>query len=61
MARADSLERSIEGIIFVSYTVISAIVLLIYWRHKDYLDSVVNRILALTFGFFLMLCAMTHL
>lgn len=55
------VETSIEVVIFGSYVVISCVVLFIYYRHKDYLDSLVNRLLALTFGFFLMLCAFTHL
>ncbi|CAM9403583.1 unnamed protein product [Ectocarpus sp. 6 AP-2014] len=58
---ANLLEVSIETVIFSSYTLLSTIVLVIYYRHKDYLDSRVNRILAVTFGLFLMLCAMTHL
>ncbi|CAN0324633.1 unnamed protein product, partial [Ectocarpus sp. 12 AP-2014] len=58
---ANLLEVSIESVIFSSYTLLSTIVLVIYYRHKDYLDSLVNRIFAVTFGLFLMLCAMTHL
>lgn len=54
-------ETSIEAVIFGSYVVISYVVLYIYYRHKDYLDSYVNRLLAVTFGFFLMLCAITHM
>lgn len=54
-------ETAVEAVIFGSYVVISYVVLVIYFRHKDYLDSYVNRLLAVTFGFFLMLCAMTHL
>lgn len=61
MPTKDFLESSIEAIIFGSYVVISCVVLYIYYRHKDYLDSYVNRLLALTFGFFLMLCAITHM
>lgn len=55
------VETSIEVVIFGSYLVISCVVLYIYYRHKDYLDSLVNRLLAVTFGCFLMLCAFTHL
>ena len=53
-------ETFIEAVIFGSYVVISYVVLYIYYRHKAYLDSFVNRLLAVNFGFFLMLCAITH-
>eukprot|EP00752_Nemacystus_decipiens_P013411 g11874.t2 len=61
MAAKGFVETSIEAVIFGSYVVISYVVLYIYYRHKDILDSFVNRLLAVTFGFFLMLCAITHL
>eukprot|EP00903_Cladosiphon_okamuranus_P010013 g9496.t1 len=54
-------ETTVEAVIFGSYVVISFVVLFIYLRHKAYLDSFVNRLLAVTFGFFLMLCAITHI
>lgn len=55
------VEVAIESVIFLSYTLLSIIVLVIFYRHKNYLDSRVNRMLVVTFGLFLMLCAMTHL
>lgn len=51
----------IEYVIFFSYTAISGIVFYIYFRHVDRVDTYTNRLLATTFGLFLMLCALTHL
>lgn len=61
MAAITFTESAIEAVIFGSYTIISCVVLYIYYKHKGYLDSYVDRLLAVTFGFFLMLCAITHL
>lgn len=49
-----------EYTIFLSYTVISCIVFLVYMRHSKCVDTIINRVLVLTMGLFLMLCAFTH-
>lgn len=48
-------------IIFLSYVVISSILAYLYIRHRRYIDTCVNRLLLVTAGLFLMLCAVTHL
>lgn len=55
------LDSLIEYVIFFSYTVISVIVFYVYLRHMDGVDTRTNRLLVITFGLFLMLCAITHL
>lgn len=52
---------AIQCVIFVSYFVISCIVGYVYIRHKKYIDTCANRLLLVTAGLFLMLCALTHL
>lgn len=52
---------AIQCVIFVSYFVISCIVGYVYIRHKKYIDTCANRLLLVTAGLFLMLCAPTHL
>lgn len=52
---------AIELIIFFSYLIISVVVLFVYVRHKSSIDSFVNRLLVITAGLFLMLCAITHI
>lgn len=51
----------VEYVIFFSYTIISAILFYIYLRHVDRVDTRTNRLLMITSGLFLMLCALTHL
>jgi signal transduction histidine kinase len=46
---------------FLSYSVISCIVLFVYYRHARLVDTICNRLLVITAGMFLMLCACTHL
>ncbi|AAK14530.1 unnamed protein product [Ectocarpus sp. 4 AP-2014] len=53
--------RAIEIVIFLSYFVISCVVGYVYVRHRHYVDTCVNRLLLVTAGLFLMLCAFTHL
>lgn len=55
------LEIAIECLTFCSYLVISILVLVMYLRHAKYIDTFINRILIITCGLFLMLCAFTHL
>lgn len=50
-----------QVVIFLSYFVISIIVGYVYVRHRQYIDTCVNRLLLVTAGLFLMLCAITHL
>lgn len=50
-----------QCVIFVSYFVISSIVAYVFIRHKSYIDTWANRLLLVTAGLFLMLCALTHL
>ncbi|CAN0064221.1 unnamed protein product [Pylaiella littoralis] len=56
-----SLHNCTEYAIFTSYSVISLLVLYMYVRHAKHIDTRVNRMLVVTAGFFLMLCACTHL
>ena len=53
--------QAVEIVIFLSYFVISCIVGYVYARHRHYVDTCVNRLLLVTAGLFLMLCAFTHL
>ncbi len=53
--------RAAEYIIFFSYCIIASIVAYIFVRHRSHIDSWINRLLMLTIGLFLMLCACTHL
>lgn len=55
------LEICTEYVIFFAYSVISCIVLFVYFRHARLVDTVCNRVLVITAGMFLMLCACTHL
>ena len=50
-----------QFVIFVSYFVISCIVGYVYVRHRHYIDTCSNRLLLVTAGLFLILCAITHL
>lgn len=50
-----------QCVIFGSYFVISCIVAYVFLRHRYYIDTWVNRLLLVTAGLFLMLCALTHL
>ena len=50
-----------QVVIFLSYFIISSIIGYVYIRHRQYIDTCVNRLLLLTAGLFLMLCAITHL
>lgn len=50
-----------QCVIFVSYFVISCIVAYVFVRHRKYVDTCTNRLLLVTVGLFLMLCALTHL
>ena len=50
-----------QCVIFGSYFVISCIVAYVFLRHRSYIDTLVNRLLLVTAGLFLMLCALTHL
>lgn len=56
-----SLHVATEYVIFASYCVISSIVFLVYVRHMKRIDTYTNRLLVITVGLFLMLCAFTHL
>lgn len=56
-----SLHDAIECVIFVSYVIVSSLVLFVYARHFKYVDTNTNRVLVVTAGLFLMLCAFTHL
>lgn len=53
--------HAVEIVIFLSYFVISCIVGYVYARHRHYVDTCVNRLLLVTAGLFLILCAFTHL
>lgn len=50
-----------QCVIFGSYFVISCIVAYVFVRHRKYVDTCTNRLLLVTAGLFLMLCALTHL
>ena len=50
-----------QCVIFGSYFVISCIVAYVFVRHRKYVDTLTNRLLLVTAGLFLMLCALTHL
>ena len=50
-----------QCVIFGSYFVISCIVAYVFLRHRSCIDTLVNRLLLVTAGLFLMLCALTHL
>lgn len=56
-----SLHDAIECVIFVSYLIVSSLVFFVYARHFKYVDTNTNRVLVITAGLFLMLCAFTHL
>ncbi|CAM9094743.1 unnamed protein product [Ectocarpus sp. 12 AP-2014] len=48
-------------VIFVSYFVISCVLFYVYLSQKSCIDTCVNRVLLVTAGLFVMLCALTHL